>query len=416
MGIAVEVRAGLEQEPLLGQATDDLVRRLARREAVQPAVGVVETARLVDRREHREVVEAPELEVLLACARRDVDDAGSLLERDLVPRDDPVVDLAAGAEVVEGTAVAKTHELLSEGTTVESLVGIPGDGDPLAVLAPPVLRFGLDRRGDVRRQRPGRRRPDDQRLIRSLEEREADVERRVAPLLIHACLGELVLRERGAATWAPLRRAVTEVEPVARVHELQEPPDVLDVRVAEREVVVPPVHPLTEPDRALGQRSGGLHDHLPATSGELGEPVLLDLPLRVETERALDAHLDPEPLAVESVLVALVVPAERLVPLEDVLQRPPPGGVDAEHHPVGGHRAVDEAEPGAVGVPLTELPEGLLALPELEDRALERVVIRLVRERCEHAVDSRRCLGKGFSRRCSREGFSDDRRLHLYDN
>ena len=254
MRIAVEIRAGLEQEPLLGESTHDLVGGLGRRKAVQPAVRVVEAARLVDRGEHGEVVDAAELEVLLAGAGRDVDDPGSLVERDLVPRDDPMLDLAAGAEVVERPPVAKSDELLSEGPALESLVGVPGDRDPLAVLAQPVLRVGLDRRRDVRRQRPGRRRPDDEGLPRPLEEREADVERRIAPVLVHAGLGELVLRQRRAAARAPLRRAMTEVEPAALVDELQEPPDVLDVRVAEREVVLPPVHPLAEPDRALRQR------------------------------------------------------------------------------------------------------------------------------------------------------------------
>ena len=411
----MEIRAGLEQVALLGEAADDLVGRVGRREAVQPAVGVVEPPGLVDRREHRQVVDAAELEVLLARAGRDVDDARPLLERDLVPGDDPVLDLAAGAELVERAAVAKPDELLAADAAHEALVGVPGDRDPFAVLAQPVLGVGLDRRGDVRRQRPGRRRPDDDGLAVAVEEREADVERRVAPVLVDARLGQLVLRERGAAARAPLGRAMTEVEPAALVDELQEPPDVLDVRVAEREVVVPPVHPLTEPDRALGQRARGLDDHLAAAPSELGEPVLLDLALRVEPERALDADLDPEPLAVEPVLVALVVAAERLVALEDVLQRPPPGGVDAERHPVGGHRAVDEAEPRTVGVLLAQPPERPLALPELEDRALERVVIRLVRERCEHAVDSRMCARDAVSEEAPREGFSDVRRSHLYE-
>jgi hypothetical protein len=138
-------------------------------------------------------VDEAELEVLLAGAGRDVDDARPLLEGDLVPGNDPVVDLAAGAEVVERTAVANADELLAEGMPGEALVRIPRDGDPLAVLAPPVLGVGLDRRRDVRRQRPGRRRPDHEGLVRPVEEWEADVERRVAPLLIDARLGELVL-------------------------------------------------------------------------------------------------------------------------------------------------------------------------------------------------------------------------------
>ena len=62
-----------------------------------------------------------------------------------------------------------------------------------------------------------------------------------------------------------------------------------------------------------------VRDPLLAALGELGEPVLLDLALRVEAERLLDLDLDPEALAVEAVLVALVVAAQRLVALEDVL-------------------------------------------------------------------------------------------------
>ena len=305
-----------------------------------------------------------------------------------------MIDLAAGTEVVERTAVAETHELVSERAAIERLVGVPGDRDPLAVLASPVLRVGLHRGRDVRRQRPRRRRPDDERLARPLEERETNEERGVAPVLIHARLRELVLRERCPAARTPLGRAVTKVEPAALVHEPQEAPDVFDVRVAEGEVVVAPVHPLAEADRAFGQRLGGLDDHLSAASGELGEPVLLDLALRVQAERPFDADLDPEPLAVEPVLVALVVAAERLVPLEDVLQRPPPGGVDPEHHPVRRYGPVDEAELRAAGILLAEPPERALPVPPLQHVSLERVMIGLVRQGCEHASDSR----EGFFR------------------
>ena len=123
---------------------------------------------------------------------------------------------------------------------------------PLAVVAQPVLALGVDGGGDVRRQRPGGRRPDDDRLARPVEEREAHEERRVALLLVDARLGQLVLGERGAAARAPLGRAVADVEPAALVDDLQEPPDVLDVRVGEGEVVVAPVHPLAEADRSRG--------------------------------------------------------------------------------------------------------------------------------------------------------------------
>ena len=90
---------------------------------------------------------------------------------------------------------------------------------------------------------------------------------------------------------------------------LEEAPDVFDVRVAEREVVAAPVHPLAEPLRALGDVRRRLDDDLAAAARELGEAELLDLALGVQAQLALDADLDPEALAVEAVLVALVVAA-----------------------------------------------------------------------------------------------------------
>ena len=71
--------------------------RLVRALAGQPAVLVEDLAVLVDRRQHRQALALAQLEVLAAAARRDVDDAGSLLERDLVPGDDPVLDVAREA-------------------------------------------------------------------------------------------------------------------------------------------------------------------------------------------------------------------------------------------------------------------------------------------------------------------------------
>src|SRR3954467_13550490 len=93
---------------------------------------------------------------------------------------------------------------------------------------------------------------------------------------------------RRPAAGAPLGGAVTEVEPPAPVDELEELPDVLDVRVAEREVVLAPIHPLPQALRATRQRLGRLDDDIAALRGELLEPVLLDLALRVEAQLALD--------------------------------------------------------------------------------------------------------------------------------
>src|SRR4029450_8862823 len=177
---------------------------------------------------------------------------------------------------------------------------------PPVAVAQAVLRVGLHGRGDVRRQGPGRGRPDDERLARPVFQGEADVQRRVLELRVVLVPRLLVLRERGAAAWAPLRRAVALVEPAAAVALLQEAPDVLDVRVREGEVVVAPVHPRAEALELRGLDRGVLRDEGPAAARELGDAELLDLALRVEAERFLDLDLDVQALRGEAVRVAEV--------------------------------------------------------------------------------------------------------------
>ena len=313
---------------------------------------------------------------------------GALVERDLVPRDDAVLDGRARREVVERAGVAPADELRPGLALLERLVRVARDGDPLAVRPAAVLAFGLHGGRDVRRERPRRRRPDDDELALPVDEREAHEERRVGAGLVHARLRQLVLRERRAAARAPFGRAVALVEPVALVHLLQHPPHVFDVRVAEREVVVAPVHPLAEADRPLRQLRGRPHDDVAALRGKRLEPVLLDLALRVEPELVLDADLDPEALAVEAVLVALVVAPEGLVALEDVLQRAAPGRVDGEGL-VRRHRPVEERELRAVRVLRAQLLEDPLRLPPREDLLLEGGVVGHHRQRLEDFLDHR---------------------------
>src|SRR5205085_11045007 len=160
------------------------------------------------------------------------------------------------------------------------------------------------------------------------------------------------------------------VEPPTLVHRFQEAPDVLDVRVGERVVVVVPVHPHPEAAGLLRDHLGKAADALLAALRELGEPVLLDLALRVQAERLLDLDLDPEALAVEAVLVALVEAVERLVALEDVLERAAPGVVDA-HRVVRRDRPVDEAPAVVAPVLLAQALERSLPLPALEHLPLE---------------------------------------------
>ena len=282
----------------------DRLGRLVGREPLEGPVARQEAAGLVDRRQHRQAVHARELEVLGARARGDVDDPGALVERNLVPRDHAVWGPCLRGQILEGRVVLEPDEVLA-GNDVVVLAALLGQ--PPAAVAKPVLGVRLDRGRDVCRQRPRRRRPDDQRLALAVDEREAHVERRMLELAVVLLAGLLVLGERGAAARAPLGRAVALVEPLARVALLQEAPDVLDVRVREGEVVVAPVHPHAEALRLLGHHADVARDALLAALRELGDPVVLDLALRVEPELLLDLDLDPEALAVEAVLVALVV-------------------------------------------------------------------------------------------------------------
>jgi len=123
------------------------------------------------------------------------------------------------------------------------------------------------------------------------------------------------------------------------------------------------------------------------SGGECVHPVLLDLALRVQPEVALDLDLDPEALAVESVLVALVEPLERLVALEDVLVRAAPEVMDAEAvGRVRRLRAVEEAPVGTAAIALPEPVEDPGLLPPGEDLLLEGGVIWILRQRLEHKV------------------------------
>ncbi len=154
LGIAVLVQPRFDEAALFLERADDLLRRLGRRHAVEPAEGVVEAAGLVDR-----------LDDLEAGARRDVHDARALVERDLVPRDHAML---CADELVERPLVGPADHLRAAYALRELVVRIARHRDPFAVRAQPVLRVRVDGGGDVRRQRPRRRRPDHERLALAL--------------------------------------------------------------------------------------------------------------------------------------------------------------------------------------------------------------------------------------------------------
>ena len=93
--------------------------------------------------------------------------------------------------------------------------------------------------------------------------------------------------------------------------------------------------------------------------------------LLVKPEVPLDVDLDPQALAVEPVLPALVLAEHGVEALEEVLVGPAPGVVDA-HRVVGRDRPVEEA-PGRPARVLGAQPrEGRALPPLLEDLVLHR--------------------------------------------
>src|SRR5205085_10741792 len=86
--------------------------------------------------------------------------------------------------------------------------------------------------------------------------------------------------------------------------------------------------------------------------------------------------LDPQPLAVEAVLVPLVVSEQPVVPLPYVLQRPAPGVVDA-HRVVGRDRPVEERPALVPFVLLTEPFERPFVSPAVADGVLDPDVVGL---------------------------------------
>jgi len=227
----------------------------------------------------------------------------------------------------------------------------------------------VHRERDVGGQRPRRRGPGEQRRALATGDRHGNDDRAVRELDVG--LEHLVLRDRRAAPDAPRHDAVTTRDPAAAVAYLEEVPDVGHVFVGHRVVRRRPVHPLPELPRLLGLERREAQHAFAARARERLEPHLLDLRLAVHAERALDLHLDPEPLAVEAVLEPLVEAAHRLVPLEDVLVRAAARVVDA-HRVVGGDRAIEERPARTTAVLRAEPREDVVTIPEDQRVARER--------------------------------------------
>jgi hypothetical protein len=190
--VAVLVRLLPQQPAARLEVRDHELGHLVRTVPDELAVPLDEEPGLVDRDEHRQLLAPADLEVLGAAAGRDVDDARALVQHDRGVGHDAMGHLGLRGEVVEAGRIRAADELLAPHAAddlrvcaEDRLAAIPGHHEALTlVLDPDVLGVGLDGRRDVRRERPGRGRPHDERLARGIGEAEAHVERRIDEIAI----------------------------------------------------------------------------------------------------------------------------------------------------------------------------------------------------------------------------------------
>ncbi len=341
--------------------------------------GVVESARVVA---EEQLGGRGDTVVVLAERRREVHDAGSVLGRDELVEEDRQ---RAGLAVARGedrplVAVVALGELGAV-EALDDLGPLAEDGvdarlrQHVALVADAHARVARARRdgdGDVARQRPRRRRPDEQAVVARRATLAADgqlqVDARIDDVLV--ALRDLVRGERRLAARAVRADLVALVEQAAPLDLRERPPDRLDVALVERAVCAVEVDPEAD---ALGQPVPLLEvrEHrLAAARVELADAELLDFGLRFDAELLFDGDLDGQAVAVPAALALDEMPAHRLKARVDVLEHAREHVVGARR-PVGRRRSLVEAPARRAGADPQRLGEDVALAPAREHLELE---------------------------------------------
>jgi hypothetical protein len=160
----------------------------------------------------------------------------------------------------------------------------------------------------------------------------------MSPLLI--ALGhDFMFGNAGSATGAPWHDVVALVEPAAIMDGLQEVPDGVVILIGHRQIRVVPIHPVSESDGLLSNAVGESQDSLLTSFYEFGDSESFDVSLALEPQFFFDFDLDPQPLTIKAILIALPLPEHRLVTLKEILVRAAPCVVHA-HRVISGNRAI----------------------------------------------------------------------------
>ena len=314
-----------------------------------------------------------------------VDQAGAGLERGVAREPEAVVALRVRVRAGEGRRVRRPFQrpqpvardadprLLrrDDAGLGQERLGAAGRDDQVFAVARDrdVVQLGVGDDGQVGRQRPGRRRPDDERralvaqprirLADVADDREADVDRRRGVVLVF----DLRLGQRGAVDEAPVHRLLVAVDEARRHEPRQLARDRRLVVLGQRQVGIVPVADAAEPLEL------GAHD-----VDELQRVLLAALPERDRVQRPgvlaqvlLDLVLDRQAVAVPAGPEHDALAHQQLRAHDDVLQ-----------HLVEHGAVVDGA--GRVGRPVVQDVLGRLVAQARLQHALVLAFLRPARE------------------------------------
>ena len=393
--VRVHVRLPAHEQAAPVEVGDDVLVRVLHEAAPVGRDGGVECAVGAHRVEHGQALDACRLHVVGAERRRQVHDAGAVVGAHEIGGDDATAGVVEG-EVVEGTRVVAADEVAAREARDDLDVVTRARRRHDQVAAPArvahahVRDVGSDRGRDVGDERPGRGCPHEQvRVV--VDEWEAHVHGRVGDLAVAE--RHLVGRQRRAAAPAVGDDTATLVEQALVPQPAHQPPDRLDVVVAQGPVRVLGVDPHGRPLGDLGEVPDVALHRLATAVVELGDAVGLDVVLVVEAQLLLDLELDREAVAVPAPLAGNVAPAHGLETRVEVLEHTGPHVVQARA-PIGRRRAlVEDPRRRALAQVLHLVEEPDLA-PVREHLLLERDEVDLRVHRTERHRPTVRAHGR----------------------
>ena len=244
-----------------------------------------------------------------------------------------------------------------------------------------VVDLGADHDGQVAREGPRGRRPDEQvgtvedRVLAGRVHPQADGDRRVLPLLVDVVVhAQLVVGQRRLVLPAVGQHAEALVDQALVVHGLEGPDDRLHEAGVERLVVVVEVDPARLAGDVVAPVPGVLQHRLAADLVELLDAQLADLVGRLQPELAHRLELGGQPVGVPAEAPLDPLAAHRLVARDDVLDVAGEQ-VAVVRQPVGeGGPVVEDELIGPVGAGLASIDRGLegpVGLPVAQDLLLE---------------------------------------------